>query len=196
MVRSERLGDGRGAARRPAVPRVRGAWTTRLPDESTILRFRHLLEKHKLAAQIFALTNDMQATKGLMLRTGTVVEATLIAAPSSTKSAGGTRGPEIYQIKKANQWYFGMKAHIGADAESGLVHTVRGTEANVNDVVEANAPLHGDETNAFGDAGCQRANKRANKRVDAQPSVGWHVAMRVGKRANARHWRRAVPSAR
>ena len=154
-------------------------WTTRLPDESTILRFRHLLEKHKLAAQILALINDMLATKGLMLRAGTVVDATLIAAPSSTKNAGGKRDPEMHQTKKGNQWHFGMKAHIGADAESGLVHTVRGTAANVNDVVQANSLLHGDETDAFGDAGYQGAHKRAN----ATPDVTWHVAMRPGKRA-------------
>ena len=95
-------------------------WATRLPDESTILRFRHLLEKHKLADQMFAVINDMLATKGPMLRAGTVVDATLIAAPSSTKNASGTRDPEMHQTKKGNQWYFGMKAHIGADAESGL----------------------------------------------------------------------------
>ncbi len=154
-------------------------WMTRLPDESTILRVRHLQEKHKLAAQIFVVINDMLRDKGLMLRAGTVVDATLIAAPSSTKNASGTRDPEMHQTKKGNQWYFGMKAHIGADAESGLVHTVRGTAANVNDVVEANALLHGQETDAFGDAGYQGAHKRA----DAQPSVAWHVAMRPGKRA-------------
>jgi IS5 family transposase len=155
------------------------SWTTRLPDESTILRFRHLLEKHKLATQILALINDMLRDKGLMLRAGTVVDATLIAAPSSTKNAGGERDPEMHQTKKGNQWHFGMKAHIGADAESGLVHTVRGTAANVNDVVEANSLLHGDETDAFGDAGYQGAHKRAN----ASPDVTWHVAMRPGKRA-------------
>jgi IS5 family transposase len=154
-------------------------WTTRLPDESTILRFRHLLDKHKLAAQILALINGMLRDKGLMLRAGTVVDATLIAAPSSTKNAGGERDPEMRQTKKGNQWHFGMKAHIGADAESGLVHTVRGTAANVNDVVEANSLLHGDETDAFGDAGYQGAHKRA----DAAPDVSWHVAMRPGKRA-------------
>jgi IS5 family transposase len=153
-------------------------WTTRLPDESTILRFRHLLDKHKLAAQILALINDMLRDKGLMLRAGTVVDATLIAAPSSTKNAGGERDPEMHQTKKGNQWHFGMKAHIGADTESGLVHTVRGTAANVNDVVEANSLLHGDETDAFGDAGYQGAHKRAN----APAGVNWHVAMRPGKR--------------
>ena len=154
-------------------------WATRLPDESTILRFRHLLEKHSLAAQMLVVINDMLATKGPMLRAGTVVDATLIAAPSSTKSDSGMRDPEMHQTKKGNQWYFGMKAHIGADAESGLVHTVRGTAANVCDVVEANALLHGEETDAFRDAGYQGAHKRA----DAQPSAAWHVAMRPGKRA-------------
>ena len=110
-------------------------WSTRLPDESTILRFRHLLEQHKLAAQMLVVINDMLATKGLMLRTGTVVDATLISAPSSTKNASGERDPAMHQTKKGNQWHFGMKAHIGADADSGLVHTVRGTSGNVNDVV-------------------------------------------------------------
>jgi len=153
-------------------------WTTRLPDESTILRFRHLLEEHKVAAQMLAVINDMLATKGLMLRTGTVVDATLISAPSSTKNASGERDPEMHQTKKGNQWHFGMKAHIGADAESGLVHTVRGTAANVNDVVEANSLLHGDESDVFADAGYQGAAKRAN----AKPDVNWHVAMRPGKR--------------
>jgi IS5 family transposase len=153
-------------------------WTTRLPDESTILRFRHLLEQHKLAAQMLAVINDMLATKGLMLRTGTVVDATLISAPSSTKNASGERDPAMHQTKKGNQWHFGMKAHIGADADSGLVHTVRGTAANVNDVVEGNSLLHGDETDVFGDAGYQGAHKRP----DAKEDVTWHVAMRPGKR--------------
>lgn len=153
-------------------------WTTRLPDESTILRFRHLLEAHKLAAQILVAINDILRDKGLMLRSGTVVDATLIAAPSSTKNASGERDPEMKQSKKGQQWYFGMKAHIGVDAESGLVHTVRGTAGSVNDVVEANTLLHGEETDAFGDAGYQGAHKRP----DARRSVNWHVAMRPGKR--------------
>jgi transposase, IS5 family len=153
-------------------------WDRALPDESTILRFRHLLEKHKLAAQILVLVNDLLRDKGLMLRSGTVVDATLIAAPSSTKNASGERDPEMHQTKKGNQWHFGLKAHIGADADSGLVHTVIGTAANVNDVVEANSLLHGAETDAFGDAGYQGASKRPN----ANPDVAWHVAMRPGKR--------------
>ena len=154
------------------------SWDQRLPDESTILRFRHLLEKHKLAEQILAVVNDMLISKGLLLKAGTVVDATLIAAPSSTKNSSGERDPEMHQTKKGKQWYFGMKAHIGVDAESGLVHTVRGTAANVNDVVEGNSLLHGDESDVFADAGYQGAHKRPDAKADAR----WHVAMRPGKR--------------
>ena len=107
-----------------------------------------------------------------------MVDATLIAAPSSTKNALGERYLEMHQTKKGNQWYFGMEAHIGVDAESGLVHTVRGTAANVNDVVEGNSLLHGTETNVFADAGYQGANKRP----DVKDDVNWHVAMKPGKR--------------
>ena len=155
------------------------SWEDRLPDETTILRFRRLLEKHKLAPEMLKVVNDLLTAKGLLLWAGTVVDATLIAAPSSTKNASGERDPEMHQSKKGNQWFFGMKAHIGVDADSGLVHTVRGTSGNVNDVVEANALLHGDEVEAFGDAGYQGANKRA----DARPGVNWNIAMRPGKRA-------------
>ena len=153
-------------------------WDNRLPDESTILRFRHLLERHKLAEQILGTVNDLLQNKGLMLKVGTVVDATLIAAPSSTKNATGERDPEMHQTKKGNQWYFGMKAHIGVDADSGLVHTVRGTPANVNDVVEGNSLLHGQEAVVFADAGYQGADKRP----DAQAATNWHVAMKPGKR--------------
>ena len=133
-------------------------WDTRLPDESTILRFRHLLERHKLPEQILAVVNELLRDKGLMLRTGTGVDATLISAPSSTKNASGQRDPEMHQTKKGNQWHFGMKAHIGVDADSGLVH--------------------GDETEVLADAGYQGADKRP----DAKEGVDWHVAMRPGKR--------------
>jgi len=150
---------------------------SRLPDESTILRFRHLLELHKLAEQMLATVDALLIAKGLLLTAGTVVDATLIAAPSSTKNSTGTRDSEMHQAKKGNQWHFGMKVHIGADAKSGLVHTVIGMAANVNDVTQANSLLHGRETDAFGDAGYQGAHKRA----DAKP-VSWHVAMRPGKR--------------
>ena len=123
-------------------------WDTRLPDETTILRFRRLLEEHKLAPQILAVVNELLGAKRLLLRTGTVVDAALIAAPSLTKNASGERDPQMRQSQKGQPWYFGMKAHIGVDAESGLVHTVRGTTGSVNDVVEANALLHGKETEA------------------------------------------------
>ena len=155
-----------------------GGWDDRLPDESTILRFRHVLEKHKLAERILATVNLLLGAKGLMLRSGTVVDATLISAPSSTKNASGERDPEMHQSKKGQQWFFGMKAHIGVDADSGLVHTVRGTSGNVNDVVEANSLLHGQETDVFADAGYQGAHKRPDAKADVQ----WHVAMRPGLR--------------
>ena len=155
-----------------------GGWDDRLPDETTILRFRHLLEQHDLAPKILAKVNEVLIDKGLMLRAGTVVDATLIAAPSSTKNASGERDPEMKQSKKGNQWYFGMKAHIGVDAASGLTHTVRGTAGSVNDVVVANELLHGKERDAFADAGYQGAHKRPG----AKKKVRWHIAMRQGKR--------------
>ena len=150
-----------------------------LPDESTILRFRHLLEAHNLSSQILATVNATLATKGLLLKSGTVVDATLIAAPSSTKNSSGERDPEMHQTKKGNQWHFGMKAHIGVDADSGLVHTVVGTAANVNDVTQAHALVHGEETDVFADAGYQGVGKR-DETQDIE--VNWHVAMRPGKR--------------
>src|SRR5665647_2515072 len=150
----------------------------RLPDESTILRFRHRLEKHKLAEKILATVNELLSQRGLLLKTGTVVDATLIAAPTSTKNKDQARDPDMHSSKKGNQWYFGMKAHIGADAESGLVHTVRGTSGHVSDIAEGNTLLHGQETVAFGDAGYQGIEKRP----DAKTGVTWHVAMRPGKR--------------
>jgi IS5 family transposase len=153
------------------------AGLSRLPDESTILRFRHLLEKNNLSLQIMATINATLAKKGLMLRTGTVVDATIIAAPSSTKNSSGERDPEMHQTKKGNQWHFGMKAHIGVDADSGLVHTVIGTAANVNDVTQGHGLLHGEEAIVFADAGYQGAMKRQEA-----TGVEWQVAMRPGKR--------------
>ena len=151
----------------------------RIPDRVSILRFRHLLEEYQLAPQILAVVNATLADKGLMLKQGTVVDATLIAAPSSTKNQGGERDPEMHQTKKGNQWHFGMKAHIGVDADSGLVHTVVGTAANVNDVTQASALVHGEETDVFADAGYQGVAKREEvQSIEAN----WHVAMRPGKR--------------
>ncbi len=149
----------------------------RLPDESTILRFRHLLEAHGLAHAMLQAVNATLSARGLMLKTGSVVDATLIQAPSSTKNASGQRDPEMHQTSKGKQWYFGMKAHIAVDADSGLVHSVIGTAANVCDLNVAGALLHGQEEVAFGDAGYQGVHKR----VEAQGPL-WHVAMRPGKR--------------
>ena len=154
------------------------AFEDTIPDETTILKFRHLLEANALAVALFAEVNAVLSEKGLSLRHGTAVDATLIAAPSSTKNKDGKRDPEMHQTKKGNQWHFGMKAHIGVDADSGLVHTVIGTAANVNDVTQANALLHGEEEEAFGDAGYQGAEKRP----DATGKAHWNVAMRPGKR--------------
>jgi transposase, IS5 family len=150
----------------------------RLPDESTILRFRHRLEKHKLAQKILSVVNDMLAERELLLKAGTVIDATLIAASSSTKNKAHKRDPDMHSSKKGEQMYFGMKAHIGAYAESGLVHTVRGTSGNVHDVVEGNSLLHAEETVAFGGAGYQGVDKRP----DANAEVTWHIAMRPSKR--------------
>lgn len=149
----------------------------RMPDESTILRFRHLLEDNNLSVLLLATINSTLASQGLMLKTGTVVDATLIAAPSSTKNSTGERDPEMHQTKKGNQWHFGMKAHIGVDADSGLVHTVIGTTAKANDVTQGHDLLHGEETVIFADAGYQGAAKRPEA-----TGVECHVAMRPGKR--------------
>jgi IS5 family transposase len=124
-----------------------------VPDETTILKFRHLLERHELARQIFETIKGHLQVKGLMLRQGTIVDATIVSAASSTKNSTGERDPEMHQTRKGNQWYFGMKAHVGVDAESGLVHGLVGTAANVADVTQAHDLLHGKETVAFGDAG-------------------------------------------
>ncbi len=149
------------------------------PDATTLLEFRHLLERHHLTESIFNAINHHLAAKGLLLREGTIVDATLIAAPPSTKNKLGKRDPEMHQSKKGKQWYFGMKAHIGVDAHSGLVHTVIGTAGNVSDVTQAQALLHGEETAAFGDAGYQGVEKREESQG---ATVAWHVAMKPGKR--------------
>ena len=153
----------------------------RLPDESTILRFRHLLEAHNLSLQILATVNATLMAKGLLLKQGTVVDATLIAAPSSTKNQDGERDPEMHQTKKGNQWHFGMKAHAGVDADSGLVHSVATTAANAHDVTQAHALLHGEETDVLADSGYRGVEKR--EEIQAQhPDVNWHIAMMPGKR--------------
>jgi IS5 family transposase len=149
------------------------------PDATTVLKFRRLLEERDLTASIFTTINAHLAERGLMMRQGTIVDATIIAAPSSTKNQDGERDPDMHQAKKGNQWHFGMKAHIGVDAETGLTHTVVGTPANVNDVTQAQALLSGEETEVYADAGYQGVDKREE---NLELPVTWHVAMRPGKR--------------
>ena len=149
------------------------------PDATTLLKFRRLLEKHDLTRQIFESINGHLAAQGLMMREGTIVDATLIAAPPSTKNKDKKRDPEMHQSKKGNDWHFGLKAHIGVDMASGLVHTLVGTAGNVADVTQAHALLHGDEVAAMGDAGYQGVEKREE---NLGTKVTWHVAMKRSKR--------------
>ena len=154
---------------------------TSVPDATTLMGFRHLLEAHDLPKAILVEVNVMLMERGLLMTQGTLVDATLIAAPSSTKNKEHARDPEMHQAKKGNQWHFGMKAHIGADAESGLVHTVTGTAANEHDITQAHALLHGEEAVVFADSGYRGITKR--QEIQAQhPGVDWQVAMMPGKR--------------
>jgi len=122
-----------------------------VPDESTILRFRHLLEQHQLTAAMFASVRAMLERKGILLKSGTIVDATILNAPTSTKNATGTRDPEMRQTRKGNQWYFGMKAHVGTDRR-GLVHSLVTTDAAEADISQVVDLLHGDETVLYGDS--------------------------------------------
>ena len=146
-----------------------------IPDETTILNFRHLLERHDLAVKLLEAVNCHLQGKGLLLRQGTIVDATIIDAPSSTKNSSGTRDPEMHQTKKGNQWFFGMKAHIGVDRDSGLVHTVVSTAANVADVTQTDKLLHGDEEAVYGDAGYTGADKREELKGK---KLRWNIAER------------------
>ena len=157
-----------------------------IPDETTILNFGHMLEAHKLGQKLFAEINKLLQEQGLMLREGTIVDASIIAAPKSTKNKKGKRDPKMHQTKKGNEWGFGMKMHIGADAELGLVHSLTTTSANVHDITEADKFLHGDESDVWGDAGYQGVHKRkengGRKTEDGRRKVTWHVFVRPGKR--------------
>ena len=153
--------------------------TEALPDETTILNFRHLLERHQLGQGLLEEINAHLESQGLRLREGTIVDASIIEAPSSTKNRCGKRDPQMHQTKKGNQWYFGMKAHIGVDADTGIVHSLSATAANAHDVTEAHNLLHGGETQVWCDAGYQGVHKREENLGRA---VEWQVAMRPGKR--------------
>ena len=124
----------------------------RVPDATTLLNFRHLLEQHQTGAGLFAKVGELLLANGMKLSGGTIVDATLIAAPPSTKNQEQSRDPEMHQSKKGNQWYFGMKLHIGADSRSGLVHSASVTSGNVHDSQELPNLLHGQETRLYGDS--------------------------------------------
>jgi transposase, IS5 family len=151
----------------------------RIPDETTILAFRHLLEKNNLGEQIFETVKAHLRERGMAMKQGTIIDATLIAAPSSTKNKTGERDPEMHQTRKGNQWYFGMKIHAGVDKDSGLIHSVVTTAANVHDLTPAAELLHGEEQVVYADAGYQGIAKRPEM---AGKSTEFRVAMRPGKR--------------
>ncbi len=150
-----------------------------VPDATTLLKFRRLLETHDLCKGLFSAINADLSARGLLLREGTLVDATLIAAPPSTKNKEKQRDPEMHQTKKGNQWYFGMKAHIGADRDSKLVHSVAVTAANVADITKTAQLLHGQETQVHADAGYTGVEKRAEI-VALERKIDWQVARKRG----------------
>ncbi|QPN62621.1 IS5 family transposase [Synechococcus sp. CBW1004] len=151
----------------------------RIPDETTILNFRHLLEENRIAVQILETVNQSLREKGVMLKEGTILDATIINAPSSTKNKTGERDPEMHSVAKGNQWFFGMRCHIGVDAASGLVHSVVSTAANVHELNTAPDRVHGEERVIYGDSGHIGIEKReAFKDCEAE----MRIAMKPGQR--------------
>jgi IS5 family transposase len=146
-----------------------------VPDATTVMNFRHWLEEHDLTRVLFDEVGAMLEERGLLMRQGTIVDATIIAAPPSTKNKKKARDPEMHQTKKGNQWHFGMKAHIGVDVASGLVHTVVGTAANEADINQTASLLHGQESDVFADAGYTGADKRTDLE---DRDVAWNIAIR------------------
>ena len=151
-----------------------------VPDATTLLYFRHLLERQELTQALFVEVNALLSERGILLREGTLVDATILAAPSSTKNKAKARDPEMHQTRKGKQWYFGMKAHVGVDAHSGVVHTLTGTAANVADISETHRLLHGQEKRGQGDSGYTGVEKRAEI-VARFPQVKWQVAAKRGR---------------
>ena len=152
----------------------------RLPDETTILNFRHFLESHKLGKVLFEEINRHLKAQNLIFREGTIVDATIISAPSSTKNESGTRDPEMHQTRKGQQWFFGMKLHIGVDDTLGLIHSLETTPANASDINHAHQLLHGEEERVWADAGYTGAEKRKEHQ---DRDVDWQIALRPSKRA-------------
>jgi IS5 family transposase len=148
-----------------------------VPDATTVLHFRHWLERHELTKVLFGEVGAMLEERGLLMRQGTIVDATIIAAPPSTKNKQKARDPEMHQTKKGNQWHFGMKAHIGVDVASGVVHTLTGTAANEADINQTASLLHGRESDVFADAGYTGTAKRPEL---AEHDVSWNIAIKRG----------------
>ena len=146
-----------------------------VPDATTLLKFRHWLERHDLTKALFEDIAAMLEERGLLMRQGTIVDATIIAAPPSTKNKSKSRDPEMHQTRKGNQWHFGMKAHIGVDVASGVVHTLTGTTANEADINQMAAVLHGREEAVFADAGYTGADKRPEH---ADREVWWNITVK------------------
>jgi IS5 family transposase len=170
-----------------------------VPDATTLMGFRHLLEAHNLTQAMLVEINAMLIERGLLMSKGTLVDATLIAAPSSTRNQAHARDPEMHQTKKGNQWHFGIKAHIGVDEESGLVHTVITTAANVSDISQAPALLHGQEEKAGADAGYIGVEKREDMKM-ALATNGQEVKWRIAKRRKtvqkmAEGWQKSLAQA-
>jgi len=149
-----------------------------IPDETTILHFRHLLERHNLTKQIFEKTQRYLSEKGLLLREGTIVDATIINAPSSTKNQERTRDKEMHQTKKGNKWYFGMKAHVGTDMGRGLVHSIVVTDAAVHDSQVMDGLLHGEEKAIYGDKAYASEEK---KTAYETRGVKWCVNLKANR---------------
>ncbi len=153
-----------------------------VPDATTLLHFRHLIEENGIGERIFADVKARFDRAGLIMHGGTIVDATIIAAPSSTKNQEGKRDPEMHQTKKGNQWYHGMKVHSGTDAGSGYVHTITGTAANVHDIDEAAKLIREDDVVVYGDSGYSGVEKREEIRKDGHLSS---VEFRTNKRSSS-----------
>ena len=169
-----------------------------VPDATTLLKFRHLLEEHHIGEQIFADVNSRLEECGLIMHGGSIVDATIVSAPSSTKNKDGKRDPEMHQTKKGNQWYHGMKIHAGADAGSGYVHTITATSANVHDIDEAAKLIRDDDEVIYGDSGYSGMEKRPEVESDEHLSqVEYRINVRpssikISKNYTGRNWDKEI----
>lgn len=162
-----------------SMRRFAGISIDAVPDETTILNFRHLLERHGLGQKLFRKINKHLEKKGLSFKEGTIVDATIISAPTSTKNQQGKRDPDMHQTRKGNEWHFGMKMHIGVDDALGVIHSIETTAANAHDITQTTRLLNGSERRVWGDAGYLGIEKRDETQ---QLDVDWFIAARPGKR--------------